>query len=326
MEKNLIFNILSYAVRAPSTHNSQPWLFKINETNDTVSVFYDEKLKLPEADNEGRDLYISIGCMLENFKIAAEHFGVKAESIISIDEDIKHISDISLKKINKVFDDETIFNSIKNRVNARGEFKKDENIIENVSIIIKPTIDQLNKDEIYLTLLNKKEDIYKMAELTQKAMNEVYRHSSFRREISHWMNSNISNKKEGIPGYALKLPLFFSLIIPLLIRYFNIGKILGKLNFKSISSAPLIFVLSSDNTKEKWIKVGEYAERLMLSLQCNGFQTSIYVGSIEIGDLYKKVKEITGLEKRPQFLFAVGHIKGNHKITPRHKLEDKIIN
>ena len=54
-------------------------------------------------------------------------------------------------------------------------------------------------------------------------------------------------------------------------------------------------------------------------------QTPIFVGSIEMGELYKEVQAITGENERPQFLFAIGKIKGEHRITPRHNIKDKII-
>lgn len=326
MERQIILEILSCATRAPSTHNSQPWLFKI--VPNGVSVFYDKKLKLPEADKNGRDLFISMGCMLENMKIAAIHFGFEMFTKISIDEGNQHVAEITffekLSELKKK--DDKMFNQIIRRVNGRGKFKE-EKIPENISEKIKNIVNEFTDYKISLTMLTEKKNINKMAMLTQESIHAVYHRPSFRLEMSHWMNSNLSKKKEGIPGYSLRMPLFLSIIIPFIIRHFNIGKFLGKLNFKSLNSAPLIIVLSSSiDTKENWIHIGQCAEKVMLFLQSEGFQTSIFVGSVEIGGLYKQVQELTGLmSDRPQFVFAVGHTGANHKITPRHELKDKII-
>lgn len=325
MEKELILNILSYATRAPSTHNSQPWLFKLQP--NSVSISYNEKLFLPEADKDGRDLYISIGCMIENMIITASHFGFKADYVFLENSTDNHIADINFEKSDYSSpENEKLFKTISSRVNSRGQFNNEE-ISNEVSKIVKFNSEEFIDSKISLTILNKKEDIHKMAELTREAMHRAYDRPSFRMEVSHWMNSNLSRKKEGIPGYSLKLPLILSVIIPVIIRCFNVGKLLGRLNFESIKSAPLIFIFSSQNNSRKdWIDIGRYAEKLMLSLQAEGFQTSIFVGSLEIGDLYKDVHQLTGLDLgRPGFIFAVGHIPGINKITPRHKLEDKII-
>lgn len=325
MEKETILKILYYSVRAPSTHNSQPWLFKLNP--EGVSVFYDKKLRLPEADKDGRDIFISIGCMLENMEIAASHFGFKMFTEIYIDEKDQHVAEIIFKKSTEpVGENKKIFDQILKRVNGRGKFK-DEIISNEIIKKIENLASEFKEYGILLTMLTKKEDINKMAELTQQSVIDAYRRPSFRMEMSHWMNSNLSNKKEGLPGYSLRMPLIISIIIPLVVRYLNIGKFLGKLNLVSVRTAPLIVILSSsNNTKENWIRIGNCAEKMMLSLQAEEFQTSIFVGSIEIGDLYKQVQNVTGLlSDRPQFVFAVGHTGFKHKITPRHELEDKII-
>ena len=56
--------MLRYAILAPSSHNSQPWKFRIRENE--INIF---------ADTDQRELFISVGCALENLLIAAEHFG-----------------------------------------------------------------------------------------------------------------------------------------------------------------------------------------------------------------------------------------------------------
>ena len=90
-------------------------------------------------------------------------------------------------------------------------------------------------------------------------------------------------------------------------------------------SAPLIVIISSGDGPKSWIEIGRLAERIMLYVQSFGYQTSIYVGSIEIGDRYKEVQKLTNRTDRPQFIFAIGHILGKHKITPRHEIKDKMI-
>lgn len=323
-DKNKILEILSYAIRAPSTHNSQPWLFKIS--TDTVEVYYDPTLFLPEADHESRDLYISMGCMLENLSIASEHFGFDAGITIVIDEQIHKIAQVVFaeKKSSISPQNELLFTTISSRVNARGIFTS-RLVPQEIQQVITSEANMFKNYGITVTLINDKEKIHSIAQLTQQSMHIAYQKPSFRKEMYHWINSNLSKKKQGLPGYSLNMPLVLSLIIPVLIRFFNMGPLLGKLNFQSLSSAPLLIIFSGPNTKLSWVSIGRCAERLMLHIQSLGLQTSIYVGSLEMGSLYKDVQNITGLQERPQFLFAVGEIIGNHRITPRHPIEKKII-
>src|SRR5689334_4164473 len=69
--------LLRYAQLAPSTHNIQPWLFKV--AAPVLKIYFNPKLTLPEGDALGRDLYISIGCCIENLVTAATYFGLKTE-------------------------------------------------------------------------------------------------------------------------------------------------------------------------------------------------------------------------------------------------------
>jgi hypothetical protein len=69
--------LLRYAILAPSTRNTQPWRFTV--TGNVVELYADLDLQLPVADPEARELYLSLGCALENLLVAAEHFGFRHE-------------------------------------------------------------------------------------------------------------------------------------------------------------------------------------------------------------------------------------------------------
>jgi nitroreductase len=76
IETQLCF-LLGYAILAPSTRNTQPWRFAV-EVN-TVHLFADFGRGLRISDPDGRQLYISLGCALENLLVAAEYFGFRHE-------------------------------------------------------------------------------------------------------------------------------------------------------------------------------------------------------------------------------------------------------
>jgi nitroreductase len=65
--------LVRYAVLAPSSHNTQPWEFRLHD--EDIDVYADLSRWLRVADSDQRELYVSVGCALENLVIAAEHFG-----------------------------------------------------------------------------------------------------------------------------------------------------------------------------------------------------------------------------------------------------------
>lgn len=71
--KTDFIQIASYASKAPSGHNTQPWKFHI--TDDTITVVPNLEVALPIVDENNRELFISLGCAVENLCIAASYFG-----------------------------------------------------------------------------------------------------------------------------------------------------------------------------------------------------------------------------------------------------------
>ena len=69
--------LLGYAILAPSTRNTQPWRFAVE--GSTVHLFADFGRGQRISDPDGRQLYISLGCTLENLLVAAEYFGFRHE-------------------------------------------------------------------------------------------------------------------------------------------------------------------------------------------------------------------------------------------------------
>lgn len=68
---------VALAVRAPSVHNSQPWLWHFS--GRTVELRADPSRRLRHADPDGRDLLISCGCALHHFTVAAAAMGWAAQ-------------------------------------------------------------------------------------------------------------------------------------------------------------------------------------------------------------------------------------------------------
>jgi nitroreductase len=66
--------LLRYAILAPSVRNTQPWAFSVQ--GNRIHLIADFRKTQPVADPDRRELYISIGCALENLLVAAEHFGL----------------------------------------------------------------------------------------------------------------------------------------------------------------------------------------------------------------------------------------------------------
>ena len=318
--------LLRYAVLAPSTHNTQPWLFKIQ--GNRCEIFYDERYLLPEADPKRRDLFISMGCLLENLAIAANYFNVIFDLKIDVDSQTTQVATFTIEGLSSTnFNDsyEKLLFTIPTRINARGLYTSLEGDLDLVEAA-RLNLPQEYTNGININLISEKSKIEKVASLTAKGLELAYNQPRFRKEVSKWMKNSLTRKKEGLPGYSLKMPFLFSFILPTLVRYKDIGKFLGKLNSKSLASAPVVTIISSKLSEPlTWVNVGRIAQRMMLDINSQGLNTSIFIAAIEMGDLYKELKNITGINDDPQFLFVVGRVDSLPRFTPRHNIDKKII-
>ena len=64
------------AVHAPSSHNTQPWLFRISQS--AIDLYADRTRALPVNDPEAPELTISCGCTPLNLRLAAASHSLRA--------------------------------------------------------------------------------------------------------------------------------------------------------------------------------------------------------------------------------------------------------
>src|SRR6185436_14115060 len=70
---DLALSLVSAAAMAPSSHNTQPWLFLVG--HHSIDLVADRRRALPVNDPGDRELTISCGCALLNLRVAAAAAG-----------------------------------------------------------------------------------------------------------------------------------------------------------------------------------------------------------------------------------------------------------
>jgi hypothetical protein len=118
--------LLNYALLSPASHNTQPWLFHVED--DCVKVIINRSCVLGFVDPDYRDLIISCGAAICNFEVAARKFGLQTSVTICPDSDTPDLLvNISLTEGKPATDTEqTLFAAIKTRQTNRSPFTKDE--------------------------------------------------------------------------------------------------------------------------------------------------------------------------------------------------------
>ncbi|MBE7415628.1 MAG: nitroreductase, partial [Deltaproteobacteria bacterium] len=143
--------LVNYAVLAPSSHNTQPWLFRVGDAG--VELIADRTRALPIADPDDRSLTISCGAALFNLFIAARHFGLDVSVALLPEEGSPDLlARVSVRGRKAPSDEEgRLFNSIKARRTNRMPFDKKavrKDLIEKLKKAARSEGDWLHEHEL----------------------------------------------------------------------------------------------------------------------------------------------------------------------------------
>lgn len=319
-----IKHILEYGVLAPSTHNTQPWLLRIE--GNSVYVFADHSKKIPEADPTGRDLYMSLGALIKNIELASDSYGIKYStrhpSKIREDQPVAVIEFDKFPK--KASHNSQLLFSIAHRQNYRGFFEK----VLPKSQETKKIISSAGTVHAQPQLITDPKTLDGLARLTAEGLKMAYAKPEFRREIGSLINHNLSRKRHGLHGYSLRMNMRQSVVIPKVVRRKDIGARLSQMNYKSFVSAPAAVVLYSEDSKSAWLESGKVLQEIMVKLTAIGINPSIYAAAIEMGNLRTRLAKLVPPKKRglmPQLIVCIGPPKDKLPYSARRKLREVLI-
>ncbi len=92
------WNLVRAAILAANAHNAQPWIFHV--TDRSLSLFADQARNLGSMDPLRREMYISLGCAVENLCLAAPANGFEANvQLMPRVQDPSHAAEIDLSGI-----------------------------------------------------------------------------------------------------------------------------------------------------------------------------------------------------------------------------------
>jgi len=196
-EEKLRF-LLSYAILAPSTHNTQPWLWEIS--GDEITLRADFSRQMPALDPEGRELIISCGASLEHLRIAMHAFGYDDETTLFPDRaqsDLMARVRLLENRLTAPADEE-LFRAISKRHTNRNAFTE-QALPETLLKTLRADADGAGAWLHFFTGEDERKDI---AALIATGSDVQACDHEVRWDIANWMSPNDGTRRDGIPGYA----------------------------------------------------------------------------------------------------------------------------
>ncbi len=312
--------LLNYAVLAPSSHNTQPWIFKVYD--DKIKLFADISRAMPVSDSYNRELVISCGAALGNFEIAANYFGLSCRFDYLPDErDRTHLVNIHLIVGHTVTAmDRKLFSAIKDRATNRNEFGAYSLPSSANAFLVK----EAEKLGIELKLIEDKAKRSAIAELIIEADQKHFSNPQYREELSKWLRANNGEQTDGISSSASWTPNFVAKIESMIIKKFDVGSGVAARDKELIEQSAMLAVIATEKEEPtQWIATGVFLSRILLYFTAIGVAAGYLNQAIEILEIRKLLREQTGIAGYPQLVLRMGKAK-NARPAARRPLEDVV--
>lgn len=298
--------LLQYAILAPSSKNTQPWKFSV--AANRIGVFADLTRWQPVADRDRRELYISLGCALENLLVAAKAFGFRTEVCYFPQPSLEELA-ATVTFYPAAADAnccaESLLHSITARHTQRGLYLE-EPIAEELRARL---LEHAGAPDLRLDLTDHPRIRARVLDLNLHADEMEFADPSFRKELGYWVGRG-----------AFGTPRLLARPIGLLLARLNLGRIVGKRNAEILSSAPLIGLIGARrDDRISWLHTGQLLERLWLHATRLGIALQPMSQALEIPSLRAELARALPAEGWiPQQLFRLGYpLCPEKRRTPR---------
>jgi hypothetical protein len=310
--------LLRYAVLAPSSHNTQPWIFRIVE--DGVQVFADYSRRLLVNDPDDRELLMSVGAAITNLRVAAAWFGFEPTVMYERrPEQSVPVAFVAMRETCGADEDlRKLFPAIRRRHTNRNPFTAEPLSADAVSAVC----DIVDQNPGTLCLL-RSQDSNRIADLVAEGDRKLMERPAVREELADWLGPSDSSRCDGICTDSLGISSPFS-ITNWVMRKVNVGDSQGRRDRELIRNAAALILVSADDDRVSLIRAGEIVERLLLTVTRHGLQYSFLNQPIEVGDLRRKVQDLALTQLPPQLLLRIGHAKETTRPAPRRPVESVI--
>jgi nitroreductase len=311
MEERLRF-LLRYAILAPSSHNTQPWRFRIR--NSTVDLFADKTRWLRVADSDQRELHISLGCAVENLLVAAEHFQLTHQVDLLSQQEQDHCATVSftLDSESSSSRPAALFDAITERSTSHSAFE--DRTVE--TEVLRQMEGLCFEPELQLLFTDDQTTKRHVDELVVRADALQFADPDYREELGYWLG-------QGVFGQSWLM----SKIGQLAVTYVNMSKKIARDDSKLLMSAPILGAITSkQDDRVSQIRSGMVYERVALMAASHGLAIQPMSQILELAELRAELAELMpDPDMVPQHTFRLGFAEPESAKSPRRPLSEVLI-
>jgi len=189
--QKLLKELVRYGTLAANSHNTQPWLFAVEENR--ISLMPDFRRRCPAVDPDEHHLYVSLGCATENIVQAALAYGLQA--IVPINPARDNIININFESTEK--QQTALFKAIPERQCTRSIY--DGNSVSDIQL---SRLQEISKqDGINIQLFTTHDDLNNIMRFVIAGNSAQMQDPAFLEELKHWIRfseTTVTKQRDGL--------------------------------------------------------------------------------------------------------------------------------
>ena len=312
---------VAQAVLAPSSHNSQPWLFRVRGA--TLDLYADRSRALPIADPESRELVMSCGAALFHLRVS-----LRTQSL-----------DLSVRRLPDPSDSSLLARVVvrpgrpltpEERVLAEAIPMRHTSRAPYMGITLpEEFITRIRRDAeaegAWLVPLTSEAARLDLIALVMEGDHQQLGDPEYRRELASWMRPNHSKARDGLFGFTEGLDNIASHLAPLATRLLDRSARESVHDRDLVNASPTVVILcTGGDTPLDWLRAGESLDRVLLRAVSEDVQASYLNQPVQVAELRPRLRELAGGVGYPQAVLRLGYGPAG-RATPRRLLNDVLL-
>jgi hypothetical protein len=293
-------SLVRHATLAASSHNTQPWKFKIE--SNAIGILPDFSRRCPAVDPDDHHLFASLGCAAENLIWAAQADGLHAHTSF----------DVLTSTIRVDFEPasprrSSLFDAIPRRQCSRSEYDGTALPAEQLRMLDAAG----TGNGVSVILITDKQRIEHVAEHVAAGNNAQFSDRRWRDELQTWIRFNAraaARCGDGLYGPVMGSPDVPRWLGSLFMHFaFSAARQNRKDTADIRSSAAVAVFVSEFDDKQRWIEAGRCYERFALQATALDIRTAFINQPVEVPALRSQFAAFLGIGNcRPDLVVRVG--------------------
>lgn len=291
--------LVRVATLAANGHNTQPWIFEIDDSR--IAIRPDLDRRTPVIDPDDHHLYASLGCAAENLVLAATVFGLAAEARSSADG-------IEIDLVPGDIEPSPLVRQIVVRQCSRVEYDGRKLAARDLDRLAETG----RRDGVECRVFERDGEMAELCDLVVEANTDQLENEGFVSELCEWIRFNAGQalvSRDGLYSGVMgspSLPAWLGRrILPLVLRPKSESE---KTAAQVRSSAGLALFCAREDSPVGWIEAGRAYQRFALVATEMGLKHAFVNQPVEVPRFRPDVADLAGFAgRRPNLLVRFGY-------------------